>query len=200
MFINDTVAAVVDRVDRLRHEVNDHWQVPRVEGELLHHLALSMNARLIVEIGTSYGFSSLFWADAMARTGGHVHTIDIDPKKFAASREHFRAAGLDGHVTNHLGNAVDVVPTLPGEIDLAFIDAEKSLTRQYLDVAWPKLRVGGSALIDNATTHREQLAPCLRDLRARPDASVIEVAVGNGLIWAIKTARGSEAGPTPPRR
>jgi hypothetical protein len=53
--------------------------------------------------------------------------------------------------------------------------------------------VGGSALIDNATTHREQLAPYLRALRARDDTSVIEVAVGNGLIWAIKTAPGSSA-------
>jgi predicted O-methyltransferase YrrM len=193
MFINATVAEVVDRVDRLRLEVNDTWQVPRVEGELLHHLALSMKAKLIVEIGTSYGFSSLFWADAMARTGGHVHTIDIDRKKFAASREHFRAAGLDGYVTNHLGNATELVSTLPDGIDLAFLDADKSQTQQYLDAVWPKLRVGGSALIDNATTHREQLAPYLRALRARDDTSVIEVAVGNGLIWAIKTAPGSSA-------
>lgn len=191
MFINDIVAGVIDRVDRLRHEVNDTWQIPRVEGELLHHLALSMNARLIVEVGTSYGFSSLFWADAMARSGGHVHTIDMDPKKFAASREHFRAAGLDRFVTNHLGNALELLPSVPDNIDLAFLDADKSQTQQYLDAVWPKLREGGSVLIDNATTHREQLAPCLQALRARTDASVIEVEVGNGLIWAIKTAQGS---------
>lgn len=188
MFIGTTVSSVVDRVDRLRREVNDAWQIPRVEGELLHHLALSMGARLVVEIGTSYGFSSLFWADAMARTGGHVHTIDIDPRKVAASRGHFRDAGLDRFVTNHQGHAVAIVPTLPGEFDLAFIDAEKSQTRDYLHVVWPKLRGGGAALIDNATTHREQLAPVLHDLQARDDASVIVVPVGNGLIWAVKTA------------
>jgi predicted O-methyltransferase YrrM len=70
--------------------------------------------------------------------------------------------------------------------DLAFIDADKPATQAYVEMLWPKLRVGGSLLIDNAVTHRTQLAPVAASLRGRPDASSAEVAVGNGLEWAIK--------------
>lgn len=185
-FTDARIAAAVDELDRLAKTRDDAWQISRAEGELLHHIALASGARRIVEVGTSYGFSSLFWADAMRRTGGRVETIDRDERKVRMSRETFVAAGVDDLVTNHHGDAAEVLARLPGEIDLSFIDADKPRTQQYLDLVWPKLRAGGMVLIDNATTHAREMEPIVRSLRSRRDASSCLVEVGNGVEWAIK--------------
>jgi predicted O-methyltransferase YrrM len=180
------LSMMIDELDRLGRERDDAWQIPRVEGELLRQIALCSGARLIVEIGTSYGFSGLFWASALGISGGVLHTVDKDPRKFELSKATFAKAGVGHLIVNHLGDGQQVIPTLPGDVDLAFIDADKPATSAYVELLWPKLRVGGSLLIDNATTHRSQLAPVAAFLRGRADASSTEVAIGNGIEWAIK--------------
>ena len=186
MSIDPGILAAIDELDALRKSRDDHWQIPRVEGDLLHHIALTANARVVVEIGTSYGFSGLFWGAALKQTGGRLHTIDIAEKKYHSSRQTFAAAGLADTITNHLGDAREVLKVIDGPLDLAFIDADKPACRTYFDLLWPKLRPGGAILTDNATTHRAELADYIRHLRSLPGASSIEVAVGNGIEWTIK--------------
>jgi predicted O-methyltransferase YrrM len=89
-------------------------------------------------------------------------------------------------VVNHLGDARELLTTIGGPIDLAFIDADKPACQDYFNTLWPKVRVGGSILTDNATTHRSELAEYVKGLRSRADASSVEVAVGNGIEWTIK--------------
>lgn len=178
--------AVIDELDRLRASRDDAWQIPRVEGELLRQIALSCGAKAIVEIGTSYGFSGLFFASALQKTGGRLHTIDKDPKKYNASREAFDRAGVGALITNYLGDAREILAQMPAPIDLAFIDADKPATRAYFDLLWPKIRAGGAVLTDNATTHREELADFVRHVRSLSDAVSAEVAIGNGIEWTIK--------------
>jgi len=188
MMIPSTVRNLIDELEALGKQRDDAWQVPRMEGELLHQIALSSGAKLVVEIGTSYGFSGLFWGAAMQQTGGHLHTIDRDPKKYDSSKLTFAQAGLNGVITNHLGDAGEILKILPSGIDLAFIDADKPGTRGYFDLIWPKLRAGGSVLVDNATTHRAELAEYVEFVRAMKEASSVEVAVGNGVEWTVKLA------------
>ena len=183
---DSSIAEVIRELDALRRERDDAKQVPRVEGEFLHHLALSSDAKTIVEVGTSYGFSGLFWAMALKSTRGRLHTIDNSPKKYNASRETFWRAGVADLITNHLGDAREILPQMPAPIDIAFIDADKPSTRAYFDLIWPKLRVGGSVLTDNAITHRDELGEFVRYARSKDDATSIEVAVGNGIEWTIK--------------
>jgi len=184
--IDPKIATMIEELDGLRKSRDDHWQIPKVEGEMLYHIALSASAKVVVEVGTSYGFSGLFWGAALKRTGGRLHTIDMSQKKFDASRENFARAGLADVITNHLGDAHEVLKSVAGPIDLAFIDADKPACREYFETLWPKMRVGGSILTDNATTHRAELAEYIRYLRERSDASSVEVAVGNGVEWTIK--------------
>ena len=182
------IEQLITELETLGKSRNDAWQIPRIEGELLHHIALSANAKLIVEVGTSYGFSGLHWGAALLRTGGHLHTIDVDPRKFESSKLDFSRAGLSAVITNHLGDASTIVPTLPNGIDIAFIDADKPRCIEYFNLLWPKLRAGGSIITDNATTHREQLKEYVAHVRGLKDAISTEVAVGNGIEWTIKTA------------
>jgi predicted O-methyltransferase YrrM len=182
----DLLRSAIDELDALRKSRDDAWQIPRVEGEMLCNIALASGAKLIVEIGTSYGFSGLFWASALRQTGGHLHTIDKDPKKYESARATFDRAGVGDLVTCYLGDARQILASTPDGIDIAFIDADKPSCRDYFDLLWPKLRGGGSILTDNATTHREELSEYTAYLRSRPDTRSTEVAVGNGIEWTIK--------------
>jgi caffeoyl-CoA O-methyltransferase len=180
------VLKLIEELDELGETRSDAWQIPREEGELLHQIALAHNAKRIVEVGTSYGFSGLFWGSAIKRLNGHLHTIDRDPKKYDQSKLTFAKAGLNEVITNYLGDAEEILAVMPGPIDIAFLDAEKSATRRYFHLVWPKIRFGGSVLTDNATTHRSELAELVGELRTRADAVSVEVAVGNGLEWTVK--------------
>jgi len=184
--MNDQIRKLIDELDAHGKIREDAWQITLEEGELLHQIALSAHARVIVEIGTSYGFSALFFGAALLHTGGLLHTIDINPSKAESAKKTFADAGLGQIIINHVGAAADLLATLKGPIDIAFIDADKPSTRSYFDLIWPKLRVGGSILVDNATTHKEQLADFVTHVRSLPDAVSFEAAIGNGVEWTIK--------------
>ena len=187
MQISEKLSAVIDEVDALRHSRDDHWQIPRVEGELLYQIAVAASAKLVVEVGTSYGFSGLFWAAALQRTGGILRTIDISQKKFDASRDHFERAGVGKVVVNHLGDAFEVLPKIVGPVDIAFLDGcDKSLSREFFELIWPKVRPGGSVLTDNTKSHPGELADYVSFCRARTDAISVDLPVGNGLEWTVK--------------
>ncbi|HZK80106.1 MAG TPA: class I SAM-dependent methyltransferase, partial [Humisphaera sp.] len=114
MHLSQQLAAMIEEVDALRNAVDDAWQIPRIEGEFLYQVALASQAKLIVEVGTSYGFSGLFWSAALQQTGGMLHTIDIAQKKFDASRKHFERAGVGKYIVNHLGDALIELPKIAG--------------------------------------------------------------------------------------
>jgi predicted O-methyltransferase YrrM len=185
--IDERILKIIDELEALRASRDDHWQVPRVEGELLYQIALGSAARSIVEVGTSYGFSGLFWGAALTRIGGTLNTIDISRKKFDSSQATFARAGLAKTVVNHLGDAMDILPTIAGPIDLAFMDSgDKKSTRALFDLIWPRIRRGGGVITDNVTTHKAELAEFVSHVRGLSDASSIEVPVGNGIEWTIK--------------
>jgi predicted O-methyltransferase YrrM len=75
---------------------------------------------------------------------------------------------------------------MPNELDLVFIDADKASSQLYLEIVWPKLRVGGAVLTDNILTHGEELSEFVDRIRARKDAHSVLLPVGNGLEWTIK--------------
>lgn len=181
------LSAAIEELDALRAQRDDAWQIPRIEGELLYQIAVSAQAKTIVEVGTSYGFSGLFWAAALRHTGGTLHTIDLDPKKVTESRRIFDRAGVGRSVINHQGDLREILPKLGVTADVLFLDAgEKRLTLDYFNLAWPLVRVGGSLLTDNTTTHPAELKPFIQHMRSRPDAVSAELPVGNGLEWTLK--------------
>ncbi len=184
---SDRIERVIERVDRLRNEVNDHWQIPAVEARVLAQIVRLGRCRSLCEVGTSYGFSTLHLAAAARENGGHVHTFDIDPKKVDAAAANLRDAGLDGVVTQHLGDARQVLRTLRPvrPFDLVFLDAAKAESADYLDAVRPLLATEFVIVTDNTSTHAEELAPFLERLRSLPGVSSCEVPVGNGFELTI---------------
>lgn len=178
--------AAIRELDELAKSRDDAWQISADEGRMLYQLAMLQQPRVILEIGTSYGFSGLHWAAALLPARGQLHTIDMSQKKYDSSKSTFTKAGVGHLVTNYLGRAQDVLPSVPGPIDIAFIDADKDATQTYFHLLWPKVAVNGSILVDNASTHRKELHDYVHHVRSRPDATSVELPVGNGVEWTIK--------------
>ncbi len=181
------IQQVMNRVDALRHAVDDHWQIPRDEAVVLAQLVRLGRCVSICEIGVSYGYSTLHWAAATKPMGGHVHGFDISEKKVRAATEHLTQAGLIDCVTLHLGDAcklaAEVQPAKP--YDLVFLDATKEETGDYLSAVWPWLGPRATLITDNTRTHPSELAAFLRRLRSIPGATSVEVPVGNGFEMTI---------------
>lgn len=183
------VMAVIDRVDRLRNQVDDHWQIPSDEALVLAQLVRLGKCQSICEIGVSYGFSTLHLAAAVRDHGGHVHAFEMSEKKIAAATGHLRDAGLLDAVTIHPGDARVALAAVnpPRPYDFVFIDATKEQSFQYLDAVLPKLAPRAVLITDNTTTHRSELESFIRHLRALPGVTSCDVPVGNGFELTIRS-------------
>lgn len=129
---------------------DDAWIVDRPAGRVLGVLAAGR--RRILEIGTSYGYSTLWMALAMPPQG-RIVTIDPDAARTAVARRHWRRAGIaDARITviNEPALAVLADPArLPGPYDLVFIDADKLEYGPYLEAALPRCAPGALIVADN---------------------------------------------------
>lgn len=115
------------------------------QGELLRLLSLMLMPRLAVEVGSFVGYSTI----CLAAGATMLHAIEVDSERENQILKNLNKAGLADRVTLHIGDAHTVLPTLPNEIDLAFVDADKQHTQDYYDLIIPKLSPGGILLIDN---------------------------------------------------
>ncbi len=125
--------------------------VPMDDGRFLRVLAESINAQHVVEIGTSHGFSALWFCLALRTTGGKLTTFEIDPARAELAKANFEKAGVSGLVTLVLGDAHAEVTKLEGTIDLLFLDADKQGYIDYLNKLLPLLRPGGLLVAHNIT-------------------------------------------------
>jgi len=111
---------------------------------------------LVLEIGTFMGYSALCLAKGLV-PGGKLHTIDIDEQTGKQAASNFRRAGVEEKIILHLGNALDIIPTLPQPWDLVFIDADKAGYSEYYRMVLPRVRPGGLIIADNVLFHGEVL-------------------------------------------
>lgn len=123
-------------------------QVGKIEGAFLRLLASALRAKRVLEVGTFTGYSALCFAEALP-DDGRVITCDIDPKNTLIAREYWEKSPHGKKIELKLGPASETIPTLAGEFDLAFIDADKENYPVYWDLIAPKIRPGGMVVIDN---------------------------------------------------
>jgi caffeoyl-CoA O-methyltransferase len=125
-------------------------QVAREQGHLLTLLTRLVGARRAVEIGTFTGYSAICIARGLA-DGGHLLACDVSEEWTAIARKYWARAGLEDRIELRIGPALDTVSALPEtpEIDLVFIDADKTSYRAYYDALLPRLRPNGLIVFDN---------------------------------------------------
>jgi predicted O-methyltransferase YrrM len=142
---------------RVRTFLDDHrgtWQdlnVPEADGQTLHDLIVARHFTRALEIGTSTGHSGIWIGWALAKTGGHLLTIDIDGRRQAEARANFDQAGVRPQIELRLGDAHEIVPRLDGPFDVVFSDADKDWYTRYFEALWPKVAPGGCFTAHNVS-------------------------------------------------
>ncbi|HEX9879863.1 MAG TPA: O-methyltransferase [Candidatus Binatia bacterium] len=163
------VAAEQEKIRSVLDGMGRGWRylsVSRTDGEYLRNLTDSIRAKRVVEIGTSTGYSGLWFALALRATGGKLYTHEIDPGRIAMAREHFRMAGVDDIVIVVEGDAHETVKQHREPIDLLFLDADKEGYIDYLRKLLPLVRPGGLIVAHNMR-------------RPRPDPRYMEAITTN---------------------
>ena len=151
-------------------------------GQLINILARSLTAPNILEIGTSYGYSGIWLAEAARATGGRLTTLELQDYKSAYAREMSVKAGLADHVDFKVGDALDLIAALPVGIDFVLLDLWKDLYTPCLEAFYPKLNPGAIIVADNMVMPGgEEVARYAKAVRAKPDMQTVRLPVGSGL-------------------
>ena len=137
----------LERVTNLR-TMQPHMLSGALQGEFLILLSKMIAPKLAIDIGTFTGYSALCLAQGLA-PNGVLHTIDIDEEKENLVLSFIEKANMKDKVKYHLGNAIDIISTIEGEIDLVFIDADKENYPNYFDLVIDRVRSGGLIIADN---------------------------------------------------
>jgi predicted O-methyltransferase YrrM len=136
----------------------------RDKAEFCYQLCRAHNARRIVEVGTSYGVSTLYLAaavrDNIHGTGGHGVVIgtEYEPKKASAARTHFEVAGLSRFIDLREGDLRETLKQIDGPVDFMLVDIWIAMARPALELVTPHLKAGAIVICDNTERERSKYA------------------------------------------
>jgi predicted O-methyltransferase YrrM len=143
-----------------------------------------------MEIGTSNGYSTLWFADAVCSIpSARITSIERNPSKIEMARQNLRRAGLEDFVLLLEGEASDIVKTLPGPFDCVLFDADRTSAPAQLRILLPKLLPDVLLLFDNVLSHPSEVAGYLAAAEQLLDFSSVVVPVGKGLHMAFRDGR-----------
>lgn len=178
-------------------------------------LLSAMHAKRILEIGTSVGYSTLWFAEAVIQDGTtrpegaetHIITVDMNHSKIERATKNFDDAGVRGIIEVLEGNARNILHQLlknfkdrshikktEGLFDFVFFDADKEHLREYFDLVLPMLRIGGIVAADNMLypeDYRPLMAEYANYVRSKRFVQSVTVPIGNGEEITIKLASGA---------
>ena len=148
---------------QLNKETYQKILLPRMLSGHFQGRVLSMLSKLIrpvniLEIGTYTGYSALCLCEGM-KENGSLHTLDIKEELVDFQRKHFDKSPWGNQIVQHLGEALDIIPTLDLKFDLVFIDADKENYINYFELIVPKMNKGGIILSDNVLWSGKVLEP-----------------------------------------
>ncbi|MDQ6930934.1 MAG: O-methyltransferase [Candidatus Eremiobacteraeota bacterium] len=176
--------------------------IARSTGRLLSVLVHCMQAHRILELGTAFGYSTLWMAQALP-PAGRIWTVDPDTERTTVAVEYFQRAGVRDKVDVMNQSALEVLPLFPQRnLDIIFIDSVKSQYEEYLELCLPLLKLSGLVVIDNLLwggrvcqkPHKEddETVRALRKFNKtflnHPslDATIVPVGDGTGIGTRIK--------------
>lgn len=161
--------------------------ITRDTGEFLAVLVRATLARRVLEIGTSNGYSTLWLASAARAIGGSVTTVEFSYYKVGLASKNFNRSGLANYISLVQDDADRVLErSADSAFDFIFLDSERPEYPGW----WPNLRrvlrPGGLLVVDNATSHPEEMVPFVALVKAETSFTTSLVPVGNGEFMAVK--------------
>ena len=199
----DTVLKKIEEQEKFEQE--NPYEIPNSEkmlaigrntGIFYNILLQSMDAKKILEIGMSAGYSTIWFAEAISqKTGGKIITIDQDKKKIERAKRNFEDAGLSELIEIRHGDALEVILDIKNEsnssesFDFVFIDADKERYIQYFDAILPMVKTGGLIGADNILfPERFQKFSNLyvKHVRNNPKIRSVTIPIDNGEELSLK--------------
>jgi predicted O-methyltransferase YrrM len=153
-------------------------------GQFLATLVKAAAAKTVLEIGTSYGYSTLWLADGAQAVGGTVHTLELSQAKSDYARQHIGRAGLGGAVKFHVGDARELIAGLNDPIDLVLLDLWKDLYIPCFDLVYPKLSKGAFVVADNMLlpeSSQTEAAAYREHVRTKAGITSVLLPIGSGV-------------------
>jgi predicted O-methyltransferase YrrM len=178
------ILTVLEDMDK--NQRRGSMSVPANDGRLLRVLAESSDAKHVVELGTSIGYSGIWFCLGLESTGGKLTTFEIDEERAAKARENFKRAGVQDRVALIMGDAHENVVNVEGPVDIVFLDADKEGYVDYLEKLLPKLRPGGLVVAHNLN-RRQADARYVEAITTDPELETLFVSAGaSGISISMK--------------
>lgn len=193
-------SAMLQEVTRNTHLKTIHPQMlsGHVQGRFLEMISQMLRPRFILELGTFTGYSALCLSKGL-NPDGELHTIEIDDELEDTILQHFALSPVSDQFHLHIGDAVEIIPTLNKTFDLIFIDADKRLYPDYLKLVIPLLRKGGILLADNTLWYgkvidstaldaqTEGIRKFNNEIQANQALENVILSIRDGITMAIKS-------------
>ena len=169
--------------------------ITKETGELLNMLLRLKNAKNMLEIGTSTGYSTIWCAEAINENSGKIITIEKNQDKIKRAKENFQKAGVSESIEIKEGTAIKILEELSSQeknknfFDMALIDADKENTIEYFDLILPMISQGGIIITDNMLypeKYREDMKKFSNYIKTNPALRTITSPIGNGEEITVK--------------
>ena len=168
------------------------------QGRVLSLISKIKQPKLVLEIGTFTGYSTLCLAEGMSNDG-FIHTIDINEELYDFQRKYFNKSKYGDRIIQHVGNALEIIDSINLKFDLIFLDADKENYTRYLEKIVNKLNVKGVLITDNVLWSGKVVASISDDdlstkeidnfnkiLNQRDDMETILLPLRDGISLSIK--------------
>jgi len=128
--------------------INPRMLSGHLQGKILSMFSNMIKPKNIIEIGTYTGYSALCMAEGLQKDG-MIHTIDINEEHIDFAKKYFNRSDYEKNIKSYLGNALEIIPKLNWNFQLAFIDADKENYSKYFDLIIDKIDINGYIIADN---------------------------------------------------
>ena len=204
--VNEKIQNVLSRLEKdIDYEEMHRDEIPSEKrlnciskniGTFYNIMLKSINAKKILEIGMSVGYSGLWFADAIISNtqDGQITTIDREQFKIDSATRNFEEAGVSSLIKIRKGEARKILHEIKEEFgenyfDFIFIDADKESYNEYFDLCLPLVRKGGIIAADNILfpeRFNEMMVNYLSHVRSNPNVQSVTVPIDNGEEVTIK--------------
>jgi caffeoyl-CoA O-methyltransferase len=190
------VRAVLERLEREDADERERGlpssersrAVARTTGQFLFALVAPQWDCEVLEIGGSRGYSSIWLGAGVRHLGGHLTSLENDPRKIQAWRANVAEAGLEDWVELIEGDAAETIPEIGDVFDIVFLDAEKESYEELFQAARGKVEPGALFVADNVLSHADTLDAYVAARRADPTLESVTVPLDRGLEVSVVLA------------
>lgn len=149
-----------------------------LQGRILKMLTQMISPKQILELGTFTGYSALCMAEGMPEDA-HLHTIEVEDELEEHLSRLFQSSDYSERIHLHIGDAMEIIKSLPYTFDMVFIDADKRIYKKYLDEVFAKVNLGGYIIADNTLWDGK-----ITDTTANHDPQSLGIAEFNDAVAA----------------